>query len=93
MIFLKKYVKFRKEENYILLCDCSSIQNYELPKECYDFLVDLRNGIELDDVSECFKNLLDDLKELQLISNKPNCNEGFYNENWINLGYNENEFF
>lgn len=44
-------------------------------------------GIELE--NEIFKNLIN----LELIDTIPNSNKGFHEQQWINLGYDENEFF
>ena len=94
MKYLKKYVKMRKEDGYILLCDCSTIQNYELPNDMYDFLIKLKNGCDetklFDDIE---KDLIDDLEKLELIDNIPNSDKGFHDKNWINLEYDESEFY
>lgn len=95
MIYLKKYVKYRKEDNFLLICDCSTIQNYELPLSSYELFEKLKTGynpnhplgIELEN------DILDDLKNLQLVDNIPNSNNNFHESQWINLGYEENEFF
>ena len=94
MYYLKKYVKFRKEKDYILLCDCSSITNYELPLELFDFLTNLKEGVERDKINDELElGLLEDFINLNLVSNNKNSNEGFHNNEWIDLGYEETEFF
>lgn len=95
MFYLKKYVKYRKEEDYLLICDCSIIQNYELPLTAFNLFERLKEGydpnkpigIELE--NEIFKDLIN----LELIDTIPNSNKGFHEQQWINLGYDENEFF
>ena len=92
MKYLKKYVKFRKEKEYVLLCDCSIIQNYELPIETYDILLKLKEGYNPVN-NEIENDLIQDLENLELISDYPNSNEGFHNKGWISLGYDEGEFY
>lgn len=95
MLYLKKYVKFRKEKGYLLICDCSIIQNYELPLETYELFVKLKNGYDPTQPLniQMEQDIIDDLKDLNLLDNKPNSNDGFYDNEWINLGYDESEFF
>jgi hypothetical protein len=95
MEYLKKYVKIRKEEDYVLLCDCSTIQNYELPSDTFCLLKKLQTGY---DTSKPIgikneQELIKDLKELELIDNVPNSNKGFHDKPWISLEYDESEFF
>jgi hypothetical protein len=95
MIYLKKYVKFRKELDYVLICDCSKIQNYELPLETYELFVSLKKGYKtkkpIGIVME--KDIIDDLNNLGLLDKKPNSNDGFHEKKWIKLTYDEKEFF
>ncbi len=95
MIYLKKYVKYRVENDYILLCDCSSIQNYELPIEYLKILDVLKKGYNKDEylMTKPETDLIEDLNSLKLLSDSPNSNDGFHNNTWISLGYNESEFF
>ena len=92
MRYLKKYVKFRKEDGYVLLCDCSIIQNYELPLETFDMLMQLKEGYNLEDHT-IEQDLIADLDDLELLDDYPNSNEGFHSKKWISLGYEESEFF
>lgn len=95
MYYLKKYVKFRKEDGYVLICDCSIIQNYELPLDSFSLLQTLKEGYDPQKPIgvELEQEIFADLKDLGLIDNIPNSNKGFHEQQWINLGYEENEFF
>ena len=95
MQYLKKYVKFRLEDGYVLLCDCSTIQNYELPLEALKILEKLKKGydIQTNKPTELEKDLISDFETLNLIDNIPNSNNGFHDNEWISLGYDENEFY
>lgn len=95
MLYLKQYVKYRKEQDYLLICDCSVIQNYELPLDTFDLFEKLKIGYDINNPLniEMEKEIIDDLSNLNLLSNKPNSNEGFHSNNWIDLGYDESEFF
>lgn len=95
MIYLKQYVKYRKEKDYLLVCDCSSIQNYELPIETFELFEKLKKGYNLNEPIglELEKEIIDDLNSLNLLSNVANSNDGFNSVGWIDLGYDESEFF
>lgn len=61
-----------------MLCDYSIIQNYELPNDIYDFLIELKNGCDEFKIFNDVKNdLLNDLIMLGLIDDIPNSNDGF----------------
>ena len=95
MLYLKKYVKYRKETDYVLICDCSTIQNFELPLETFEVLEALKSGYDKNkpigiDIEE---DLILDFEELGLVDNIPNSSNGFHNNNWVNLSYDESEFF
>lgn len=95
MKYLKKYVKFRKEDGYILLCDCSTMQNYELPLSMIDILEKLHKGYDIYDNSilETEKELIEDLINLNLLDDEFNSNKGFHEQKWIKLDYKESEFY
>ncbi len=95
MIYLKKYVKYRKEDDYLLICDCSNLQNYELPLFTFPLFEALKDGYDSNNPLniEMENDIIDDLVSLNLIDTVPNSNNGFYTDKWINLGYDENEFF
>lgn len=39
------------------------------------------------------KIVIKDLENLGMVSKTKNSNEGFHNNNWVNLDYNESEFY
>lgn len=95
MYYLKKYVKYRKEKDYILICDCSVIQNYELPLSAFALFQKLENGYDPKNPIgvDLEQDIFNDLKNLELLDVVPNSNVGFHEQEWIDLGYSENEFF
>ena len=95
MLFLKKYVKYRKEDGYLLICDCSNIQNYELDLETFDLFECLRKGYDPQKPLniELESDIIDDLISLGLVDSVPDSNSGFNKKRWIDLGYEESEFF
>ena len=95
IINLKQYVKYRKEHDYLLICDCSIIQNYELPLETFDLFEELRieYDINIPLNIKMEREIIEDLNNLNLLSDKPNFNEGFHLNNWNDLGYDESKFF
>lgn len=95
MLYLKNFIKYRKEKDYVLLCDCSIIQNYELSLDYYNFLEQLRLGIDISssELTEDERELINDFIDLELVDSIPNSNKGFHEKQWISLGYDENEFY
>lgn len=95
MLYLKKYLKFRLEEDHILLCDCSTITNYELPVKYLDLFNKLKQGYNPSSTIGIRgeKTLIKDLKLLGMLSKTQNSNAGFHNNQWINLDYKESEFY
>lgn len=95
MYFLKKFVKFRKEKDYLLICNCSTIQNFELPLDAFALFEELKCGYNPDKPIgiDLEMEILNDLITLDLVDTIPNSNKGFHGQNWIDLGYDENEFF
>lgn len=95
MLYLKRYIKFRPENDYILLCDCSTITNYELPTKFFKLLNKLKQGYNPSSpISICGEKIvIKDLEKLGMLSKIKNSNEGFHNNNWVNLDYYESEFY
>ncbi|MBI2673484.1 hypothetical protein HYX19_04435 [Candidatus Woesearchaeota archaeon] len=63
-IKLKKHIKFRKEKDYILLCDLKNLEDYELPPKYYSLLVDLKVGVK---TSKFNSDLIKDLKNINAL--------------------------
>lgn len=95
MLYLKRYIKFRLENDYILLCDCSTITNYELPTKFFKLFNKLKQGYNPSSLIGIYgeKIVIKDLEKLGMLSKTKNSNEGFHHNNWVNLDYNESEFY
>mgnify|MGYP004515104241 FL=1 len=92
--FLKKYLKYRKEDGYILVCDCSCLKNYKLPLLSLEVL-DLLSTVGFDPDCSCndmYILIFEDLDKLNYLDTKKDSSES-YRKNWTSLGYQENEFF
>ena len=92
-VFLRRNVKYRKEKNYILLCDCINFIDFQLPLEYYDLLNRLAKGVVPDDKLPPEElDVLVDLNTMALLTDDPNK----LSENTNTLGgiqYDEKEFF
>ena len=64
-IKLKNNIKFRRENNYILLCDCKNLEDYELSLEYLSFLIELDKGICQDKIKD--KELIEDLIKIKAL--------------------------
>ncbi|MFH1566275.1 MAG: hypothetical protein ABIB98_03715 [bacterium] len=72
---LDKTVKFRKEDRYILMFSCKKMQHYRISQEFWCFMLHLKKGLGVEDISildKDTKELFDDLKSLKLV----NCCDG-----------------
>ncbi len=66
-IRLKDNFKFRMEEGYVLLCNCKSLESYELPLKYYDQLNLLKEtGLDKGEMGE---DLMDDLEKIGAVIN------------------------
>lgn len=88
-VYLKKYVKFRREENYVLVCDLYTLDNYSFPIQFIDDFLKL-STIGMTDNNSDFLN---DLKTLDLLDENKNKNINPNANIFDKLLYNENEFF
>ena len=68
-------------------------KNYELPLEALELLEQLKIGYNKPISLDIEAVLIDDLESLGLGTDVPNSNEGFHEQQWISLGYEESEFF
>ena len=88
-VYLKKYVKFRREENYVLVCDLYTLDKYSFPIQFIDDFLKL-STIGMTDNNSDFLN---DLKTLDLLDENKNKNINPNANIFDKLLYNENEFF
>ena len=92
-IYLKKGVKYRKETNYILICDCVNFIDFRLPLSCWSLMERLQRGFCNSDVLTEFEmDVLTDLYSMSLLSDKKGDAVDNFN-NLSNISYNESEFF
>ncbi len=89
VIILKKSILFRKEKDYILICDCKNLYDFTLSLDYHDLLCKLKEGVFKDTLTKEEKSVLKDFKRLNfLVSNK----EKSYNV-LSRIQYNESEFY
>ncbi len=86
---LNKNVRFRKEDGYILLCDCKRLLDYEIPNEYYSLLKCLEKNYipklgEEEIISELLEMGIVDVNGEERIEEKGDV--------FSKLGYDENEF-
>ena len=93
-IILKETVRFRTEEDgYILLCDCETLENFELPSEYEVFLLKLQIGCAVTILDKDEQMLLEDLIELELVTDNKDLTHMLSGLVWEAMNYNENEFY
>ena len=92
-ILFKDSIKFRKECNYILLCDCMNVVDYELPLEYFSLLVKLQNGHEETLLTDAEKDVIDDFKALSFFVDVTEDDTDMRSLVWDKVRYDEREFF
>lgn len=90
---LNKHIRFRKEEGYILLCNCKRLLDYKLPVEYFNFLKSLNKGIEIENINKENLTVLKDFKILGIVVKKGNRVKKQREDIFEKLSYDENEFF
>ncbi len=92
-LYLRQGIKFRKEKNYILMCDCINFLDFKLPHKCYNILQKLQTGLDVfESVSKFELDVLSDLQTMDLLCT--NLDDKIKNTNKaLNMSYNESEFF
>jgi hypothetical protein len=87
---LNKHVRYRKEDGYVLLCDCKRLLDYEVPNKFWNFLEKLKKGyVPQGELEESFVKEFEDLGLLGIGKTKKHSKEDVFK----NLKYNEREFF
>ena len=84
-LYLKKYVRFRKENGEVFVCNLYNLDNYSFPLK--DF-----KKLEVEGLDDDKNDFLEDLKQLGMIDYTREID--LNNNNAFNkLIYNESEFF
>lgn len=84
---LNKHIRYRKEDGYILICDCKRLLDYEMPLEYFDFLNLFKKGYP-SERSEVIGELL----RMEIIEEVGKEREEVREDIFSKLGYDENEF-
>ena len=94
MHYLNRNIRYRCEEEYILICDCRNLMDYELPLCYWPLLEALQKGY--DEINPMGlmneKELIEDFVKMGIISNKPGDISILNTDVWSILIYSENEF-
>jgi hypothetical protein len=85
---LTKHIRYRREDGYVLLCDCKRLLDFEVPTKHLELLNKLEKGYKPQDEIE--KQFVKEFEGLDLLKNN-NRNE-FKEDIFENLTYDENEF-
>ncbi|HBB64576.1 hypothetical protein A3K02_02460 [candidate division WS6 bacterium RIFOXYD1_FULL_33_8] len=86
---LNKHIRYRKEDGYILVCDCKRLLDYEMPLEYFDLLELFKNGYMYEETN---KEVMKELFELRIIEEKGKERGDVREDIFSKLGYDENEF-
>lgn len=84
---LNKHIRFRKEDGYILVCDCKRLLDYEMPLEYFETLNLLKEGYSSEE-----EDVIKELLNMRIIEEKGNEREEVNEDIFSKLGYDENEF-
>ncbi len=89
IVKLRESILFRKEKDYILICDCKNLYDFTLSLNYYDLLCKLKCGIFKDLLTKEEREVLKDFKKLNFLANSKLEN----NNTFSRIQYNESEFF
>ncbi len=84
---LNKHIRYRKEDGYILVCDCKRLLDYEIPLEHFELLESLKSGCETED-----NDVIRELLEMGIIEEKGKERKDVRENIFERLGYDESEF-
>lgn len=84
---LNKHIRYRKEDGYILVCDCKRLLDYEMPLEYFELLDLFKEGYASKE-EEVIKELLN----MKIIKEEGKEAEDVREDIFSKLGYDENEF-
>lgn len=89
---LNKHIRFRKEDGYILVCNCKRLLDYELPLKYFDFLESLNKGIYKEETSKENLIVLEDLEILGIVEKNGNKQKDQREDIFDKLSYDDSEF-
>lgn len=84
---LNKHIRYRKEDGYILVCDCKRLLDYEIPLEYFELLDLLKEGYTSEK-----EDVIKELLNIGIIEEKGKEREEVSENIFSKLGYDENEF-
>ncbi|HRX44142.1 MAG TPA: hypothetical protein P5059_02740 [Candidatus Dojkabacteria bacterium] len=89
---LNKHIRFRKEDGYILVCNCKRLLDYELPIEYFNFLVSLKKWIDIKDISKENLIVLKDFEILDIVVKEGKKVKEKREDIFEKLSYDDSEF-
>jgi len=89
---LNEHIRFRKEDGYVLVCNCQRLLDYELPIEYFDFLESLNKGIDRKDISKENLIVLKDFKILDIVIKEGKNVKKQKEDIFKKLSYDDSEF-
>lgn len=84
---LNKHIRYRKEDGYILVCDCKRLLDYEMPLEYLELLNLFKEGYASEE-----EDVIKELLNMRIIGEKGKESEEVNEDIFSKLGYDENEF-
>jgi len=89
---LNKHIRFRKEDGYILVCNCKRLLDYELPIEYFDFIESLNIGVDMKDIRKENLIVLKDFEILGIVVKEGKKLEMKREDIFEKLSYDDSEF-
>ena len=89
---LNKHIRFRKEDGYILVCNCKRLLDYELPIEYFDFIESLNIGVDMKDIRKENLIVLKDFEILGIVVKEGKKLEMKREDIFEKLSYDDGEF-
>ena len=89
---LNKHIRFRKEDGYILICNCKRLLDYELPIEYFTFLESLNKGVDMKSLRKKDLVVLKDLEVLDIVEKEGKTPKEKREDVFEKLSYDDSEF-
>lgn len=89
---LNKHIRYRKEDGYILVCNCKRLIDYELPLKYFRFLKEFKEGVKKGDVGKENLSVFEDFCALDIIVEKGEQPQKKREDVFKKLSYEESEF-
>lgn len=89
---LNNHIRYREENEYILLCDCMRLLDYEMPIDTLPLLDSLKKGVSKEELSKVNRSIMKEMYDLGLVVDSHSKQERSIEDPLGRLSYEESRF-